>query len=92
MPIQATRAMLRAALEGELDGVETRVDPVFGLAVPVAVPGVEPKLLDPRSTWADPAAYDSKAGELARLFADNFTRRFPDAAPAVRDAGPNPGA
>ena len=56
MPIQATRAMLRAALSGKLDRAELRTDEVFGFEVPVRVPGVDPKLLDPRSTWRDPAA------------------------------------
>jgi phosphoenolpyruvate carboxykinase (ATP) len=88
MPISATRAMLHAALEGELEGVETRTDPVFGLVVPVRVPGVDERLLDPRSTWRDPEAYDRKARELARMFADNFAARFPDADEAVRAAGP----
>ena len=54
MPIQATRALLHAALAGELDEVDYRVDEVFGFEVPVARPGVEPSLLDPRSTWRDP--------------------------------------
>src|SRR6185437_814379 len=92
MPIQATRTMLRAALEGELDTVERHTDDVFGLAVPVAVPGVDARLLDPRSTWRDPEAYDRKARELAQLFVDNFAARFPDADEVVRQAGPNPGA
>ena len=72
MPIGATRALLTAALSGALDGVEYRVDPVFGFDVPVAVPGVESALLDPRSTWADPAAYDAKAAELAAMFRDEL--------------------
>ena len=53
MPIKATRALLKAALSGELDGVEYRTDELFGFEVPVAVPGVDSKLLDPASTWAD---------------------------------------
>ena len=69
MPIQATRRLLHAALSGELEGVEYRVDEVFGFDVPVEVPGVERSLLDPRSTWRDPAAYDTKAAELAGMFA-----------------------
>jgi phosphoenolpyruvate carboxykinase (ATP) len=92
MPIQATRALLRAALEGGLDGVATRTDDVFGLAVPIEVPGVDPQLLDPRSTWRDPAAYDVKARALATLFVDNFDRRFGAVDAAVRAAGPNPDA
>ena len=54
MPITATRTLLDAALSGELDDVEYRVDPTFGIEVPVEVPGVDSALLDPRSTWADP--------------------------------------
>lgn len=65
MPIAATRSIVHAALEGTLDGVETRTDPNFGFEVPTAVPGVDAALLDPRSTWSDGAEYDAKAAELA---------------------------
>ncbi|MEM6423017.1 MAG: phosphoenolpyruvate carboxykinase, partial [Pseudomonadota bacterium] len=61
MPIGATRALLSAALDGSLDGVRFRSDPHFGFDVPVSVPGVDDALLDPRSTWADPVAYDMQA-------------------------------
>jgi phosphoenolpyruvate carboxykinase (ATP) len=88
MPIQATRTMLRAALSGELDGAELRTDDNFGFGVPVAVAGVDSKLLDPRSTWSQPEVYDGKARELAQLFADNFARRFADVGEAIRTAGP----
>jgi phosphoenolpyruvate carboxykinase (ATP) len=74
MPIAATRALLRAALDGELDEVEYRTDPIFGLDVPVEVPGVEASLLDPRSTWSDPDAYDEKARYLATRFKENFEK------------------
>jgi phosphoenolpyruvate carboxykinase (ATP) len=90
MPIQATRTMLRAALSGELDDVELRADDLFGFRVPVEVPGVDSKLLDPRSTWTDPEAYDRKARELARLFVDNFSERFGDVRDSLRAAGPRP--
>ncbi len=80
MPIQATRDLLHAALSGKLDSVEYRVDDVFGLEVPVSVPGVDPALLDPRSTWADPDAYDAKAAELAAMFRANFAK-FDDVEP-----------
>ena len=86
--IAETRAMLHAALAGELRDAETRLDPVFGFDVPVSVPGVEQALLDPRGTWPDPDAYDAQARALAAQFAENFARRFPDADPAVRAAGP----
>ena len=52
--------------------VEYRTDAVFGFEVPVAVPGVDATLLDPRSTWGDPAAYDAKARELAAMFRDEL--------------------
>jgi phosphoenolpyruvate carboxykinase (ATP) len=74
MPIDATRALLHAALTGALDEVEYRTDELFGLAVPREVPGVDSALLDPRSTWADPAAYDAQAKRLAAMFAENFAR------------------
>jgi phosphoenolpyruvate carboxykinase (ATP) len=87
MPIHATRALLHAALAGRLDDVEYRIDETFGFEVPVAVPGVDQALLDPRSTWADPAAYDAQARELAAMFRKNF-EKFPDAGDDVRSAGP----
>ena len=88
MPIDATRTMLHAALAGGLDRVEFRVDDIFGFEVPRSVPGVEAKLLDPRSTWADPAAYDRKARELAGMFVENFAKRFADVDEAIIAAGP----
>ncbi|HYY77454.1 MAG TPA: phosphoenolpyruvate carboxykinase (ATP), partial [Gaiellaceae bacterium] len=87
MPIAATRALLRAALAGRLDGVDYREDPVFGFEVPLEVPGVETSLLDPRSTWRDREAYDRKARELATMFRENFTTlASPDS--EVARAGP----
>jgi phosphoenolpyruvate carboxykinase (ATP) len=88
MPIQATRRLLNAALAGQLDGVEYRVDEVFGFEVPVRVPGVESKLLDPRTTWSDADVYDVRARELARLFSDNFEGFAGDAGPSITAAGP----
>ena len=87
MPIDATRTLLDAALSGDLDGAAYRVDATFGVEVPVEVPGVDSRLLDPRATWADPDAYDAKAAELARMFRENFTK-FGDVAPAVAASGP----
>ena len=74
MPISATRALLTAALSGQLDGVEYRTDELFGFEVPASVPGVDSSLLDPRSTWRDPVAYDERARELAQMFRDNFAK------------------
>jgi phosphoenolpyruvate carboxykinase (ATP) len=74
MPIAATRALLAAALDGSLSRAEFRRDPFFGFEVPVAVPGVDAALLDPRSTWADGAAYDAAAERLVAMFAANFAQ------------------
>ena len=87
MPIAATRALLHAALSGELAGVEYRKDPVFGFDVPVAAPGVQSSLLNPRLTWADPTAYDERARQLADMFRENF-KRFEDVSPGVTASGP----
>ena len=90
IPIQATRALLAAVLSGELGDVEFRNDPVFGFEVPVSAPDVDESLLDPRSTWADPEAYDRKARELAQMFADNFAAKHADAPAEVAAAAPKP--
>ncbi len=74
MPIRVTRALLTAALDGSLSHADFRTDANFGFAVPVSVPGVEASILDPRSTWADTAAYDAQARKLVGMFQDNFTK------------------
>ena len=88
MPIKATRALLNAALDGSLNGAEFRTDPVFGFEVPVAVPGVDPAILDPRSTWADKADYDATAARLAGLFTANFAKFEAHVDAGVRAAAP----
>ena len=72
MKLSHTRRMVTAVLSGELDATPCRTDPVFGLEVPEAVEGVPTGVLDPRGTWADPAAYDELAAKLAQMFRDNF--------------------
>ncbi|MEI6726786.1 MAG: phosphoenolpyruvate carboxykinase (ATP) [Actinomycetes bacterium] len=74
MRISVTRNLLKAALTGELEHVEMAPHPVFRVLVPAHCPGVPVKLLDARSTWADGAAYDESAAELARHFVENFKR------------------
>lgn len=86
--LKYTRQMVTMALAGELDDVETRLDPIFGFKVPTACPGVPSAILDPRQTWTDPEAYDVKAKELARAFQDNFKKKYANLAPEVRQAGP----
>ena len=82
-----TRAIVNAALTGELDKVKTQTDPVFGLAVPTEVKGVPAKVLNPRETWQDPAAYDAQAKKLARMFRENF-EKIGNVDEATKNAGP----
>ncbi len=89
MRIQYTRAMLHAALDGSLEQVATEADPIFGLHVPVSVPGVPGGLLQPRTTWADPAAYDVQARRLAAMFRENFRTFAEQVSDEVRASGPN---
>lgn len=88
MPLAHTRAMVDAALDGSLDHVPTRPQPVFGVGIPEAVPGVPSAVLDPRSTWDDPEAYDEQAHRLAEMFVRNFQRYEDEASDAVLEAGP----
>jgi phosphoenolpyruvate carboxykinase (ATP) len=88
MPIKATRALLNAALDGSLNDAEFRKDPNFGFDVPVAVPGVDAAILDPRSTWADKDEYDRTAQKLVQLFVDNFAQFEAHVDESVRQAAP----
>ena len=87
--IDDTRAMVRAALNGELDDVPTHTDPIFGLHVPEHVQGVDSSILQPQNTWPDPQAYEQQARKLAGMFADNFSTNFSDhVASEIATAGP----
>ena len=88
MKLGHTRAMVHAALGGKLTGGKFEADPIFGLEVPVAVPGVPSEVLRPRDTWADGAAYDAAAAKLAKMFKDNFTKFADQVSAEVREAGP----
>jgi phosphoenolpyruvate carboxykinase (ATP) len=88
MKLTYTRAMLRAALSGALDGGKFSKDPVFGLEVPAAVPDVPDGVLTPRTTWADPAAYDAQARKLATMFRENFEQYRAEVPASVAAAGP----
>ena len=86
--IAHTRAMVRAAINGDLDGAQTSEHPVFGLHVPAEVPGVPSEILDPKSTWSDAAAYDEQAQKLAGLFRENFGKFESEVQEEVLKAGP----
>jgi phosphoenolpyruvate carboxykinase (ATP) len=91
MPIKETRALLNAALDGSLNNAKFRTDPNFGFEVPVAVPGVDPALLDPRGTWSNPADYDAMAAKLVHLFVENFAQFADLVDEGVRQAAPKAG-
>lgn len=74
MKLSYTRTMVRAAIEGKLNEVETTKDAVFGLDIPTSIDGVPSEVLVPRNAWADKTAYDKKAAELAQSFHENFKK------------------
>ena len=86
--IPHTRAMLNAALAGDLDDAEFREDPIFGLAVPLAIEGVPTEILTPRDTWDDKDAFDAQARKLAAMFQDNFVTYAEQMDPGVGESGP----
>ncbi|CAN5773579.1 phosphoenolpyruvate carboxykinase (ATP) [soil metagenome] len=88
MDLTHTRALVQAAISGELADVEMRRDPIFNLDVPTSCSGVPDEVLDPKATWDDKDAYEEQARELAHMFKTNF-EKFGDSVPAeVVKAGP----
>jgi phosphoenolpyruvate carboxykinase (ATP) len=86
MSLKHTRALVNAALDGCLDGVEFMTESAFGLHIPVSCPGVPAEILNPRNGWTDKAAYDVQAADLAARFKANF-KQF-NAPEAICAAGP----
>jgi phosphoenolpyruvate carboxykinase (ATP) len=80
--------MITAALEDALDKVEYKTHPVFGMAMPTTCPGVPSALLDPRSTWPNPADYDEMAGHLTDWFIKNFEKYKDGLDEEILQAGP----
>lgn len=86
MKLAHTRAMVEAALEGELNHVETVQDEIFGLNIPLHIAGVPDEVLQPKKTWRDAKAYEKKAKELAGLFHENF-KKFKDVSAEIAEKG-----
>ncbi|USK38293.1 phosphoenolpyruvate carboxykinase (ATP) [Cytobacillus firmus] len=86
MKLAYTRAMVEAALEGELNNVEIIKDEIFGLEIPQHVTGVPDEVLQPNKTWADQAAYEAKAKELAAKFRENF-KKFTSVSSDIEEKG-----
>ena len=88
MKLKFTRAMITAALNGTLENAEYRHDEVFNVDVPQSCPEVPDKIMNPRDTWEDKAAYDESAKKLAKMFEDNFSKKYPNMPKHIVDAGP----
>lgn len=88
MKLSYTRAMVKAAIEGALDEVETEFDPIFKLHIPLHCPGVPDEALSPRALWGDRQAYEAAARDLARRFRENFEEKYPDMPEHIKNAGP----
>ena len=85
-----TRAMVTAALNGNLENVEYKHHDIFNVDYPISCPGVPENNLDPREMWQDKDAYDLQANKLAQMFVDNFGAKYPDMPSAIVEAGPKP--
>ncbi|GAB1449504.1 phosphoenolpyruvate carboxykinase (ATP) [Bacteroidota bacterium] len=88
MKLSYTRAMITAALNGELNAVEFEAHPVFGYMMPKSCPNVPQELLNPRNTWADKAAYDAQANKLANMFVKNFEQFASGVSEEILNAAP----
>jgi phosphoenolpyruvate carboxykinase (ATP) len=88
MRLSVTRALISAALNGELDEVAYATHDVFGVDYPKSCPGVGKELLDPRNTWRDKDAYDKTANMLAESFLRNFQQYAALASPQLLAGGP----
>lgn len=86
MKLKYTRAMVQAAIEGDLDNIETVKDEVFGLNIPIHVPGVPDDVLQPHLTWSSKEDYLQKASELATKFNNNF-KKFAHVSPEIEHLG-----
>jgi phosphoenolpyruvate carboxykinase (ATP) len=87
MSIKHTRAMVTAALNGELEKSEFVLDPIFNVLVPTSCPNVPAEVLNPRQVWADKEAYDRQAKDLAARFVKNF-KQYTDMKREIVEAGP----
>ena len=88
MKLKYIRAMVSAALAGELDEVEYELDPIFNVNIPKSCPNVPSEILNPKNIWEDKAAYEASAKNLAKKFADNFAKKYPDMPANIVNAGP----
>ena len=87
--ITHTRAMLNAAITGQLDNIPMHKDPVFNLQVPESCANVPTEILQPANTWSDQETYQTAARNLAKAFCDNFEKFSAQAPPEITLSGPS---
>lgn len=90
MPLKYTREMVTSALNGDIEKARFIHDKRFNLDIPQECPNVPHNIMNPRSTWTDREAYDKQADQLAKMFEDNFAKKYPDMPDEVKNAGPKP--
>jgi ATP-dependent phosphoenolpyruvate carboxykinase len=90
MSIKVTRACIDAILDGSINNSEMVEDPVFGFKVPTELHGVDSKLLTPKATWSDPAAYDEAEKKLAKMYIENFNKFGEATVKSYAQYGPKP--
>jgi len=88
MSLKYTRALITAAMNGELTNVEFQTQPIFELAIPTSCPGVPSEILNPKDTWADKGAFDETANSLAAQFVENFEVYEEGSSEAILSAAP----
>ena len=88
MKLKYTRAMVTAALNGSIEKTEFIHDDTFNLDIPKEIADCPSDILNPKDTWADKNAYDEQAKKLARMFKENFDKKYPDMPDAIKNAGP----
>lgn len=86
--LKYTRAMIQAALNGNLENVKYIHDDRFNLDIPVSCPNVPSEMLNPRNTWKSGLEYDQQADQLALMFQENFQSKYPDMRSEIAGAGP----
>jgi len=90
MKLSYTRAMVTAALNGSFDNIEFKHHDIFNVDYPVSCPNVPDEMLDARGMWENKALYDEEANKLALMFNENFSKKYPNMAAEIVNAGPKP--
>ena len=88
MKLKYTRAMVTAALNGSIEKAEFMHDDIFNVDIPKEIADCPSDILNPKDTWKDKNAYDEQAKKLAKMFKDNFDKKYPNMPAEIKNAGP----